>query len=379
MTSDLTKSGGGGDAAPLHHRLRNYYETHEERFSIAFFIGGFLFDLKMVERIDSWETIGQQVLYLGIILTVVLQMFFEKSPPVSAPGTFFLKRWYYDYRTAVIHFFFGTLLNMYTIFFFKSSSLLVSFAFLILLVFLLFANESHRFKSMGLTFKFALLAVCFLAFFSCVVPIFVGSIGTLVFLLSMVIGCLPLVMVGWWIQVYKPELFEKAKTQILLPMACILVIFLSLYMLKLTPPVPLSIPFMGVYHGVEKTPKGYELANERPWWRFWQHGDQDFFAQPGDKIYVAFRIFSPTRFSDQVLMRWYWRDNKMGWLLQDAIPIQIVGGREEGFRGYGVKSNYRPGSWKVQVETTDGREIGRIYFHVDLTQEEPRSFDHDIM
>jgi hypothetical protein len=176
-----------------------------------------------------------------------------------------------------------------------------------------------------------------------------------------------------------PGFFEKAKTQILLPMACVLVAFLSLYVLKLIPPVPLSIPFIGIYHGVEKAGGQYRLANERPWWRFWQHGDQDFLAQKNDKIYVAFRVFSPTRFSDRVQMRWYWRDNRAGWLLQDTIPIPIVGGRAEGFRGYGVKSNYRPGEWKVQVETTDGREIGRIYFHVDVVSDTLRTFQYDTM
>jgi len=99
-------------------------------------------------------------------------------------------------------------------------------------------------------------------------------------------------------------------------------------------------------------------------WRIWHHGDQEFLAQPGDKVYVFFRIFSPTRFSDQVQLRWYLKEDPRGWTLQDTIPIKILGGRAEGFRGYGFKSNYQPGEWKVQVETTDGREIGRVYFHL---------------
>jgi hypothetical protein len=360
--------------------ILEYYEKHEHRFAIAMFIGGFLFDMKMVKRVDSWETIGQQMVYLVLIIGALMQMFFEETrPPKDTAKMFVLRRWYYEYRTGITHFFFGTLLNMYTIFFFKSSSLLVSTGFLVGLCFALYANESHRFRSMGLPFKFGLLSVCLLSFFSCVVPIFVGFMGTLVFLFSMIVGCLPLLAVSWWIQTYQPGLFDKAKSQILLPMACVLVGYLSLYMLKLTPPVPLSIPFIGVYHGVDKSNDHYQLANERPWWKFWQHGDQDFIAQKGDKIYVAFRIFSPTRFSDQVQMRWYWRDNRLGWQMQDAIPIKIVGGREEGFRGYGVKNNYQPGQWKVQVETADGREIGRVYFHLELSPEEPRSFEYDTM
>ena len=65
-------------------------------------------------------------------------------------------------------------------------------------------------------------------------------------------------------------------------------------------------------------------------------------------------------------------------MLQDTIPIRITGGRAEGFRGYGFKSKYQPGEWKVQIETTDGREIGRIYFDLELAPESPRAFRVDV-
>jgi hypothetical protein len=72
-------------------------------------------------------------------------------------------------------------------------------------------------------------------------------------------------------------------------------------------------------------------------------------------------------------MRWYRKDAR-GWQLTDSIPINIVGGREQGFRGYGLKSNHQPGDWKVEVETTDGREIGRVYFRVESVPAAPRGF-----
>ncbi len=369
-----------GASAGRIHQLKKYYEEHEHNLAIAFFIGGFIFDMMMVGRIDSWETIGQQIVYLLVILAALMQMFFEEAkPPLVFDKMFVLKRWYYDYRTAIIHFFFGTLLNMYAIFFFKSSSLLVSFVFMIFMIGLLIANESARFKSLGLSFKFALLALCLLAFFSYTIPVFVGTIGLFVFLFSMLVGCIPLVIAGWWIQIFSPALFEKAKKQILLPMGFVLLAFLTLYLFRLIPPVPLSIPFIGVYHNVEKSDGTYKLTHEKPWWKFWNNGDQFFLAQRNDKVYVAFRIFSPTRFSDAVLMRWYWKDNVNGWMLQDSIPIKIIGGRDEGFRGFGVKSNYQPGEWKVQVETTDEREIGRVYFEIEIAPEAPRTFEFDQM
>jgi hypothetical protein len=161
------------------------------------------------------------------------------------------------------------------------------------------------------------------------------------------------------------------RRNVLVPLGAVLVAFLAAYLFRVIPPVPLSIPYIGVYHGVERTAEGFRLSHERPWWRFWHNGDQRFAAQPGDRVYVFFRVFSPANFSDQVLLRWH-RRGALGWALQDTIPIRIVGGREEGFRGYGFKGNYEPGEWKIQVETTDGREIGRIYFDLEAAPPAPR-------
>ena len=360
-------------------RLKLYYEKNERKVAAVSFVGGFVFDILAAERIDSWFMIGQQFVYLGVITLALMQMFFEEArSPLEPQAMSVLKRAYYRYRSAIVHFLLGTLLNLYTIFFFKSSSLLVSFGFLVFLVAILVANESRRTKSLGLPFKFVLLSLCALSFLASVIPIFAGSIGLAVFLLSMGVGCLPPMAIGWWIRTSAPELFPRARRQILLPFGCVLLGFLAFYLFRLIPPVPLSIPFIGVYHAVEKTEEGYRLSHERPAWRFWQNGDQEFLAQGGDNVYVFFRIFSPTRFADQVVMRWYWKNAARGWMLQDSIPIKIVGGRELGFRGYGLKSNYEPGEWKVQVETADGREIGRIYFTLEIAPLAPRRFQVDI-
>ncbi|HEX4922592.1 MAG TPA: DUF2914 domain-containing protein, partial [Bdellovibrionales bacterium] len=54
------------------------------------------------------------------------------------------------------------------------------------------------------------------------------------------------------------------------------------------------------------------------------------------------------------------------------------GGREEGFRGFTFKQNYQPGDWRVKIETTDGREIGRITFEVVAADTVPvREFETD--
>jgi hypothetical protein len=352
-------------------RIKLYAARNEHRFAVAFFAGGFLFDILTLGRIDSWLTILQQAAYLAVITLILVHMLLSQEAPALDPAALpRLKRWYLEYRNPVLHFLLGALLSAYTVFFFKSSSLLVSFGFMAVLVALLVANESAHVKALGLPFKFALLGLCWLAYFAYVIPVFIGQTGLLVFLASLVAGCVPLFIAGFWIP-------KEKKQAVFVPLGSMVVLFLAFYLFRLIPPVPLSIPFMGVYHGVERSDLGYKLTHERPGWRIWENGDQQFRAQPGDKVHVYFRIFSPARFSDQIQMKWF-REQGGHWALQDTIPIKIVGGREEGFRGYGVKSHYDPGEWKVQVETSDGREIGRIYFSLENVPESPRAFGAEL-
>ena len=153
-------------------RLRLYYEKNEHAFDIAAFIGGFVFDIAMLDRIDAWSTIVQQAVYLTLIAVILLQLFFAQYKPAPVLQQLpRLKRWYYEYRTAFVHFLLGTLLNLYTLFFFKSSSLFVSAAFMVILVLLLIANESKRLKQQGLSFKFALFSLCLLSFCASIVPV----------------------------------------------------------------------------------------------------------------------------------------------------------------------------------------------------------------
>jgi hypothetical protein len=77
-------------------------------------------------------------------------------------------------------------------------------------------------------------------------------------------------------------------------------------------------------------------------------------------VTVLLSIFSPARFKDQINLKWFYDDEKNGWSLEDTIPLNILGGRTSGFRGYASKKFYKLGLYRVLVETSDGREVGRI-------------------
>src|SRR4051812_34905854 len=140
-----------------------------------------MFDTVAVGRVDSWHMIAQQTVYLAMVTAVLTQMFFVPDEPAleTLPP---VRRFYYRYRAAILGFLLGTLLNVYTLFFFKSSSLIVSFSFMLVMVALLFANEFGPFRRLGLAFKFALLSLCGLSFCATVMPVIFGHVGTTIFL-----------------------------------------------------------------------------------------------------------------------------------------------------------------------------------------------------
>lgn len=353
------------------------FEKYRSYWPAAFFVLGFLFDIITLDRVDSVVALSTQLGYLIVAWAILISSFFQQAHPDQSEKWGKVRKFYEKYKTEALHFVFGALLSAYTLFFFKSSSLIVSFSFMLVMAILLVANEWSRFQSASLPLKFGLACLCLLCFSLFIVPIGVGSLGLLVFLGSLIFGITPIALFSYWILKKRPKLFELCKKQILIPSSLVTLVFLVLYVFKVIPPVPLSVQFMGVYHDVKKNHGVYELYHENPWWRFWHEGDQEFKAQPGDKVYIFFRVFSPTHFSDRVNLVWLHKDPKYGWTQQDQIPIQIVGGRDEGFRGYGVKSNYLPGPWRVQVETLDGRELSRIHFDLVLAPESPRRFRMD--
>lgn len=273
-------------------------------------------------------------------------------------------RWIWRYREAVLHFLLGTLLNSYTIFYFKSASTITSFIFIVILVAMLAINEFKRFGKSQTQVHVAFWSLCLVSYLVSLAPIVLGFMGLIPFLVAL--GTSVAVFSGCYALLKRGKIFSSSllRSYVLLPYSAIHLLFVLLYFAHAIPPVPLAVHYMGIFHDVKKGAGEYELTYTRSRWKFWQHGDQTFLARPGDTVFCFARVFSPTRFADQLQVRWlYWNDKK-GWESSDAIPMPVVGGREEGFRGITKKSNFQPGEWRVQIETRDNREVGRIQFTI---------------
>jgi hypothetical protein len=77
-------------------------------------------------------------------------------------------------------------------------------------------------------------------------------------------------------------------------------------------------------------------------------------------------VFAPVRLETTIFHHWYHRPDKGGpFSPADRIPIRIQGGREGGYRAYTFKQGLSAGDWRVDVETEDGRVLGRVRFTVE--------------
>lgn len=368
----------------LREKFLFYQKEYSKFFPAAFFVAGFLFDIITLSRIDDWLSIAQQGIYLFVLITILKYKTLQEggvwTPSEKA------KRWWV-YNNEALHFILGSLLSAYTLFYFVSASLSTSFIYMIFLFGLLVVNELPSVQAQGLRLKFALFSICLYSYFFIIVPISLGFIGIVPFLVSVGMG------VGFFILYYRsqaklPFINLDIKKTVLYPPLLIAIILSCLYVLKLLPPIPLSVQYIGIYHQIEKNkvskPNGetetqFVLKYDRPFWKFWQNGAQTFVAEPQDKIHCFVRVFAPANFEDKVVFHWLKKERR-GWMSQDKIPNQISGGRDAGFRGIAVKSNFDPGEWRVQLETTDGREIARIGFTVEksATQNLVRAYRTDV-
>jgi hypothetical protein len=119
-----------------------------------------------------------------------------------------------------------------------------------------------------------------------------------------------------------------------------------------------------MYHEIKKTGDRFELSFEKQWYQAWKRSDNTF---PADEpIYCFTAVFAPVDLNTTIYHHWYFRtSNGKPFTHADRIPIKINGGREGGYRAYTFKQRLDPGDWRVDVETEDGRIIGRVSVRVE--------------
>lgn len=387
MDTATPQTPGGTTAIPepksLSGKFKAFKERHHIAFEVAFFFAGFTFDVVLLHRIDSVPLLIHQASYLvltSLLIAVDHRIFVAGKEPGGTMGKVL------GYRTWVIHFFLGTLLNAFLVFYFRAASGIPAFAFLVGLAVLLVANELPQFRKRGPIVRVALLSFAITSYLAYMLPIGIGHLHWALFVAAVVGGSIA--TVAMW-RVYTRITHDPKWTfsRAVAPGLAVQGLLVALYFLNAVPPVPLSLKYIGIFSDVQRA-EGEKLEYAckyvpPPSWKFWRKDATEFFfrdAAEGDakpKAYAFVAVFAPRHFNDTLSFNWEYDDPKRGWVSRGSSTHALgkgQGGREEGFRTYAYTTLAGPGEYRVIVRSSDGREIGRKTFEA-VKDERPESIE----
>ena len=335
-----------------------------------FFLSGVTYDTLTLTRIDRLLDNLLLLLYLvllGFLIVLTGRLGTSEAtvadlPPEAPP----LMRWVIQakpYAPMAIQFLLGGLFSAYTIFYSKSATFTGTAVFFCLLVGALVANEFLRDRLSNVQLLVGLYALVCFGFFTFFLPVMTGIMNQAMFLagagLTILVVWRVVHLIYWRNEARTPREALLAGA----PALALVGLLIGFYFLNWIPPVPLSMTFGGMYHEVKRSNDHFELSYEREWYEVWKRSNATFAAN--EPIYCFTAIFAPVTLRTTVYHHWYYRpDISKPFILVDKIALNITGGREGGYRAYTFKQRLDPGDWRVDVETDDGRIIGRVKVQV---------------
>lgn len=345
----------------------------------VFFLCGVSYDTVTLSRIDRLLDNLVLLLYLVLLgaLIVLTGRLSIESPPeraqlLSGPQC---TRWAWEarpYYPMASQFLLGGLFSAYAIFYSQSATFTGTAIFFALLIVLLVTNEFLRDRLSNLQILVGLYTVVSFAFFTFFLPVITGLMNVVIFLLGALLSLGVTLYLVQLVYRNRPDQSARETFSVTAPAVALVTVLVGFYFLNWIPPVPLSLKHGGIYHDIKRTNGQFELFFEKQWYQFWKRSDTTFPAE--EPIYCFTAVFAPVDLNTTIYHHWYYRPNDSRLFTHaDKIPLKISGGREGGYRAYSFKRGLDPGDWRVDVETEDGRIIGRVAVRVlNQTEEQPR-------
>jgi len=341
----------------------SWARKHERKISALSLAGGFAFDSVTFGRIDHALTQAVFIIYLlvaGIAIAVLHSL--ESRPDGRKPSD--------KTRTilvAITQFALGCLLSGFCVFYIRSASVTSSWPFLLAMAAIFIGNEYMRRYHARLVFSALLFFFAIYSYAILLVPLVTHRIGRIPFLIS---GAIAVVMFFFFMQALARlghERYRIARMQVFAGMVLITVFLNLAYFLRLLPPLPLVLTDAGIYHQVTRIGSDFQAAeeDEPPAWQALFGTHAIMHVQKGAKLYLYNAVFAPRGLNTRIVHDWQWLQPGQGWVSQQRVSVPIQGGREDGYRYFTFKTAPRPGQWQVNIQTFDGRAVGRVRFAVE--------------
>lgn len=353
---------------PFLEKLQEYKSVRKIQkhwLSFAFFFG-FLVDNITLNRVD--QIFDNVILATYVLLSMVgiLVLYAGSAEKFSEKMNERAK----VYAPLFVQFAFGGLLSGMLIFYGRSGDWSQSWPFLLIILYVIYGNETIKERASRLVFNLAIFFIGIFSYVVLLIPVLTGYMGALVFVGS---GLIALMVTYGLIQMlFKiiPNFLAMQMRVVTFTLGAIFVLLNTFYFTNIIPPIPLSLKHVGIYHSVVRFDAGeYQLKYEDgEWWQPFKKSDKVFHPQAGGNIFCFAKVFAPTKLETDIFHKWEYKNAEGDWVEHFRTSYAIAGGSDGGYRGYTLVQNFQDGKWRCSVETGRGQVLGRRSFTVDSTE-----------
>ena len=336
------------------------WQRYERHIALGALVFGFILDSFTLNRpdqlLDNTILLSYLTLAGGVILLMAMRASRGSTEGKLAP-----------FLPVALQFCFGSLTSGILVLYFRSGTVAQSLLFFLILAALLVGNEFLKSRYAQFRFNIAIFYLLLLCYVELTVPVLLHAIGTVVFLVSGAVSIGVIAAFLWMLLLSaRSELVRHIKPAGVI-VGLIFVVFNILYFVNIIPPVPLAMRELGIYHSVLKRSDGTYIAlyEPSPWYQFWRDTSKTYTLGTGQSAFCFSSVFAPTDLTAPIFHKWEYMNQTSGeWEARSRISFPISGGRNDGYRGFSVKTALVPGQWRCDVETSGGALIGRMSFTV---------------
>jgi hypothetical protein len=273
---------------------------------------------------------------------------------------------------AATQFALGALLSGFCVFYIRSASIAASWPFLSFMAAIFIGNEYFRAYTSRLVFAALLFFFSLYSYAILLVPVVTARIGPQSFLISGALAVASFFLYMRALAWLGHDRYRGARKQIAFGTLAITLLLNLFYFTRVFPPLPLVLSDAGIYHRVERAGPNFKAAAEAepPRWKALFGTFPILHVENGGKLYLYSAVFAPSNFSIPIVHEWQWRNPQGAWITEQRLSIPIIGGREDGYR-YFTNHTVHPGEWRVNIDASDGRSIGRVRFSVSTISQNP--------
>ena len=318
---------------------------------------GLVFDIFTLNRPDALFENAVILFYLSVSVAAMLALQAQLDGDSDVRRLLFL---------GALQFSFGNLASALMVLYARSGTLAGTAIFVGMLAALFLGNEFLKTRYARTHLRVIIFFILLLTYATLIVPVLLNSISVWVFFVSLATALvLTFALVRVLRMVSKQPLAQSAR-HMSRSIVLAALVFVGLYFAQLIPPVPLALKHIGIYHFVVRDAGSYVVQFEdAPWYAFWRDTNSTYTHTPGNLGYCLTAVFAPAGLTTRIQHRWErYNPDADAWETAALIPFELLGGRDEGFRGYTQTTQLREGRWRCGVETSRGVLIGREEFTV---------------